>query len=255
MNKIVIGNLKMNLLSVPERQKYLEWIKKEWGKRKIKKTEVVLCPPSIHLENFQKELPKKISLGAQNCFWEEKGSFTGEISPLMLKNLGASYVILGHSERRRFFAEHDDEIGLKVASVLRVGLEAIVCVGESQEERNEGSFAQVIERQIKTSLENIKKSFLEKVIIAYEPIWSVGTDKIPTSNEIMEAKVLIRKILVENFGKKQGEKPRIIYGGSVSSKTVKETCLESEMDGALIGRESLTPSEFMRIVEIIDSPC
>ena len=250
--KIVIGNLKMNILNATERKKYLDWMKKEWASRKVKNTEVVICPPFLHLESFRKDLPKKMSLGAQNCFSEGKGSYTGEISPLMLKDLGAIYVILGHSERRRYFSENNEEISRKAASVLGVGLHPVLCVGESKLEREEGRMMGVIEKQLIEGLILSKKTLFEKLVIAYEPIWSVGTDDVPAANEIMGAKLLIRKILIETFGKKYGEMPRIIYGGSVSSKTVEEVCLKSDMDGALIGRESLIPSEFMRIAEIID---
>jgi triosephosphate isomerase len=255
MKKIVIGNLKMNILSRLERKKYLDWFKKEWQKNKIKEMEVVLAPAFIHLENFKKELPKGVFLGAQNCFWEESGSYTGEISPLMLKDLGLTHIILGHSERRRFFMENDEEIGLKIAKVLNLGLTAVFCVGESKTERENGIFFKVIEQQLRRSLRDIKRTLLKNLIIAYEPIWSIGTKEIPTSNEIMEAKVLIKKILVEIFGKKYGELPRIIYGGNVNSRTAEEACVKSEMDGALIGRDSLLPSEFLKIIKIINSSC
>jgi len=242
----------MNILSRSERNKYLAWFKKEQAGKKIKNSEIILCPPFIHLEAFKEWKNKRIKIGAQNMFSEIKGSYTGEISPLMLKNLGCEYVILGHSERRKYLGETSEEINLKVISALKNGLKPVVCVGETKIEKEANATLNVITEQVKEALADVSKGKIEQVVIAYEPIWAVGTDATPTSNEIMEAKVLIRKILVEMFGKKYAEMVKILYGGSVSAKTVKEVCVDSEVDGALIGRESLLPNEFLKIAEIID---
>jgi triosephosphate isomerase len=252
MKKIIIGNLKMNLLSLLEREQYLKVFKKELVGKKMTNGEVVLCPPAIHLESFGKVLGKKVVLGGQNCFWEEKGSYTGEISPLMLKNFGCEYVIIGHSERRRYFGENDETVNQKVLASLKIGLSPIICVGETKAQRQSGETMQVITRQVKEAFLAVGAGKLEKIIVAYEPVWSVGSDVIPTSNEIMEAKVLIQKVLAQNYSKNMLQKMRIVYGGSVSTKTVKQTCIDSGMDGALIGRESLTPREFLRIAKIIN---
>ncbi len=251
--KIIIGNLKMNLLSAEEREKYIAWMKKEIAKKSLENMEVVLCPPFVHLEGFSKSKIKNIRLGAQNMFPEKQGSYTGEISPIMLKNFGCEYVILGHSERRRYLGEKGDEISLKVFSAVKHGIAPILCIGEKIEEREAGKTAEVLSRQLIESLSRIRPAMLEKIIIAYEPVWSVGSDNIPTCNQIMEARLLIRKILFEVFGKKYSRKPRVLYGGSVNSMTVKKVCLESEMDGALIGRESLLPNEFIKIAGIINN--
>lgn len=251
MKKIIIGNLKMNLISPEEREQYLKAFKKELVGKKLANVEVVLCPPVIHLEGFGKGLGKKVALGGQNCFWEEKGSYTGEISPRMLKNFGCEYVIIGHSERRKYFRENDQSINQKVLASLKNDLSPIICVGETKAERQSGETMRVISGQIKEAFAGVAQGKLEKVVVAYEPVWSVGSDNIPTANEIMEAKVLIQKILSKSFFQKSLEKMRIIYGGSVSTKTVKQTCIDSGMDGALIGRESLTPREFLRIAKII----
>jgi len=252
MDKIIIGNLKMNILSPAERDKYFAWFKKEQATKKINNSEIILCPPFIHLEAFKKWNNKKIKIGAQNMFSETKGSYTGEISPLMLKNFGCEYVILGHSERRKYFGETNGEINLKVISALKNSLRPIICVGETKVEKDANATLNVITEQVKEALANVSKGKTEYITIAYEPIWAVGTDKTPTSNEIMEAKVLIRKILVEIFGKKYAEKVKILYGGSVNAQTVREVCIDSEVEGALIGRESLLPNEFLKIAEIID---
>ena len=252
MHKLIIGNLKMNLTSPAEREKYLGSFKKALARKKFLQTQIVLCPPAVHLESFQRVLPGDVELGAQNCFWEEKGSYTGEISPLMLKNFGCEYVIIGHSERRKYFGETDQLVNLKAKIALKNNLMPIICVGETLEERKAGLTLSIITNQVKEIFAGLAQTKLEKIIVAYEPIWSVGSDAIPTANEIMEARVLIRKILMGSFAKKNVEKVRIIYGGSVSAETVKKTCLDSGMDGALVGRESLLPVEFLKIVKNID---
>ena len=253
MKKFVIGNLKMNLLSPLEREKYFEFFDKEKENKNLENVEVILCPPFVHLEAFNEWKNEKVSLGAQNIFPEMKGSYTGEISPAMVKNLGCDYVILGHSERRRYFLEKNEEINMKALAALKIGLRPVICVGESQTEKENQATMQVITKQVKECLFEISRTKAEKIIIAYEPVWAVGTDIVPTANEIMEAKVLIRKILVGMFGKNYAEKVSILYGGSVNTRTAKEVCVEPGMDGALIGRESLTPYEFLRIAEIINN--
>jgi len=252
MKKIIIGNLKMNLLSAQEREEYFSIFKKEQGNVKLKNTDIILCPPSIHLESFKKWNNKKIYLGAQNIFSENSGSYTGEISPLMVKNLGSEFSIIGHSERRRYFGETNQEINAKIVLALKNGLKPIICVGETKIEKDSQVTQRVITEQVKETLAGIGRVKAENIIIAYEPVWAVGSDEVPTSNEIMEVKVLIRKILVDIWDKKYAEKVAILYGGSVNAKTARQVCVESEMEGALIGRESLTPYEFFKIAEIID---
>lgn len=254
MEKLVIGNLKMNLLSAIERERYLKAFKNELKGKKLSRINLVLCPPFVHLEAFKKaHLGKKVSIGAQDMFWERSGSFTGEISPAMLKDAGCEYVILGHSERRRYFSENDEEVKMKVSSALKNGLKPVICVGESKVERSGGQAARVVGRQVRNAISGLNRTQAENIIIAYEPVWAVGSDILPTSNEIMEAKVLIRKILVELFDKKYAGLVKIIYGGSVNSHTAREACVDPAMDGALIGRESLTPFEFLKIAEIINT--
>ena len=251
--KLVIGNLKMNLLSIFEREEYLKNFRKELIGKKFSQTEIILCPPFIHLERFVKIFGKKVSVGAQDCFWENSGSYTGEISPAMLKNFSCSYVILGHSERRKYLGENNEAINQKVLTSLKNNLLPIICVGETKAERQEGETMRVITEQIQGAFQSISEIDLGKIVVAYEPIWSVGTNEIPTANEILEAKVLIQKILSQMFSKQSIEKVTIIYGGSVSVKTVKETCIDGGMSGALIGRESLTPREFIKIAQIINN--
>lgn len=251
MEKLVVGNLKMNLLNPQERERYLQSLDKELKGKKLKNSEIVLCPPFVHLEAFQKF--KKTGLGAQDMFPESKGSYTGEISPLMLKNFGCEFVIVGHSERRRYFSENNHEINLKLLAALKNGLKPILCVGETKIEKDNHETLRVISKQVKDALNNITRAKAQQIIIAYEPVWAIGSGLVPTANEVMEGKLLIRKILVELFGKKYAEMVRILYGGSVNSKTVKQVCVDSGMDGALIGRESMTPHEFVKIATIINN--
>lgn len=253
MDKLVVGNLKMNVLSPLERDRYLDLMKKELSGKELSKTEIILCPPYVHLESFKKGIGEKIKIGSQNIFWEKEGPFTGEISPAMVKNYGGEYVIIGHSERRKYFCETDEEINLKIKAALKASLRPIVCVGETKLEKDANQTMKVLSCQVKEALFGINRTKIEQVAIVYEPIWAVGTDVVPTSNEIMEAKLLIRKILIETFDKRYSEGVRIIYGGSVNSKTVREVCIEPGMDGVLIGRESLTPFEFIKIAEIINN--
>ncbi len=255
MKKLVIGNLKMNILSPDERDRYLAWLKKELAGKKNNDSEIILCPPFVHMEAFKKWNNKKIHLGAQNMFSETKGSYTGEISPVMLKNLGCEYVILGHSERRRYFGESNGSINLKIASALKNGLKPILCVGETREEKENERTLGVITNQVKEALLGVKRAKAEQIILAYEPVWAIGGEKVPTANEIMEAKLLIRKILVDLFGKKYADLVPIIYGGNVNIKTVAGVCVDSGMDGVLIGRESLQPHEFVKIADIINNSC
>jgi triosephosphate isomerase (TIM) len=252
MEKLVIGNLKMNILSAVERERYFGLFKKEITKKIFPKVQIVLCPPFIHLESFEKNLGKKVRIGAQDMFWEREGSFTGEISPAQLKNFGMEYVIIGHSERRRYFGEGNEVVNLKISAALKIGLKPVICVGETKQERDRKQTLGVITKQVREALKDISRTKAQELVIAYEPIWAVGTDVVPTANEIMEAKLLIRKILVNMYEKRYADQVRIIYGGSVNAKTVEEVCLEPAMDGALIGRESLIPYEFIKIAEILN---
>ena len=253
MKKLIVGNMKMNLINIAERERYFKLFEKELVGNDFINTQVVLCPPFVHLEAFKKWKNKKIKLGAQNMFAETKGSYTGEISPLMLKNLGCEYVILGHSERRRYFTEKNEEINLKVHAALKNGLYPIICVGETKVERSEHKILEVITQQISVTLARISRTKANQIIIAYEPVWAVGSDLTPTSHEIMEAKVLIRKILVGLFGLKYTSEVRILYGGSVQSSKVQELCLDPGMDGVLVGRESLNPHDLLKIAQKLDA--
>jgi len=250
--KIVVGNLKMNPVSAIEFDRYLDALEKELGSKDFEKTEIVICPPIIYLQKLLDRKIKNIKAGVQDVFWEYQGAFTGQISAGMVKSAGATFAIVGHSERRKYFGENEEIINLKLKAVLKNGLNAVLCVGESAEERKKGQTSQTLKKQIIGSLAGIGAGKLEYICIAYEPIWAVGTDNIPTSDEILEAKIIIKKTLAEMFSPKSAEKMRLLYGGSVKSHCAEQICLDPAMDGALVGRESLMPYEFVKIAKIID---
>lgn len=251
--KYVIGNLKMNLLTPAERERYFESFAKEIKGKKFMDTKVVLCPPAIHMESFVGKLSSKtVQIGAQNVFWEERGSYTGEISASMVKNFGGDFLIVGHSERRKYFSESVEQMKAKASLAIKAGLSMVYCVGESAQERSSGKTHKIIKQQLEDVLGEVPNSKIENIIVAYEPIWAVGSDEIPSSDDVLGAKIIIKKQLVEMFGNGALERIKILYGGSVNSKTVKQICIDPEMDGVLVGRESLIPYEFLKISEIID---
>jgi triosephosphate isomerase len=255
MNKLVAANIKMNILTLAERERYFASLKEEFRKRKVENVEIVLCPPFVHVESFKKNIKmKNFFVGVQNIFQEEKGPFTGEVSAPMAKSAGADYVILGHSDRRKYFHDTDEQINRKIILALKSGLTPIVCIGENAGEKKSGKGEEAVFRQLKGCFKNINSVQMEKIIVCYEPVWAISTnnhDHLPTSNEIMTAKLLMKKFIVDNFGAKLVEKVRIIYGGSVSSANVEESCVDSAMDGALVGKESLAPFQFAKIAEAI----
>jgi triosephosphate isomerase (TIM) len=252
--KYIVGNLKMNLINAQEREQYFKSFKKEISGKKFKNSQMVLCPPAVYLESFLENLKGKfVKIGSQNIFWEAKGSFTGEISPFMVKSLGCDFAIVGHSERRKYFGETNDNFNLKIKAAIKAGLKVIYCVGETKAEREVHVSKDVITDQLQEGLQDIKSQQLENLIITYEPAWSVGSDEVPTSNEIMEAKILIKKILAEKYGLKYAQKINILYGGSVAERFAKQVCIDPGMDGALVGRESLNPHEFVKIAQMLDN--
>jgi triosephosphate isomerase (TIM) len=250
--KLVIGNMKMNPVSLAEFERYLDLLEKETKGKKFERSEIVICPPAVFLQKLLDRKFKNIIAGVQDVFWEYQGAYTGEISAGMVKAIGASYAIVGHSERRTYFSEDEEIINLKLKSILRSGLNAILCVGESEEERKRNQTAPVLKRQLKGSLAGIGSGKLEYVNIVYEPIWAVGSDDLPTSDEILEAKLIIKKSLSEIYSMKSLEKIRLLYGGSVKSFLVNQICLDPAMDGVLVGRESLAPYELIKIANLVD---
>ena len=215
----------------------------------INSVKVVLCPPFTALASVKEAIQgSNILLGAQNMHWEEKGVYTGEISPKMLLTIGCKYVIIGHSERRNYFFETNESVNLKVKSALGFGLIPIICVGERLEEREANKTEQVVEDHVRGALKDLTADLVKKCVIAYEPVWAIGTGKTATPTQANEVHVFIRELLSSMFDKDCAEKVNILYGGSVKPENSKELLEMSDIDGALVGGASLDADSFEKIV-------
>ena len=243
--KVIAGNWKMNMLPneaiscVDELSKLV----------KDTDNEVILCVPYTDL--FYALLTAQntnIKIGAQNMHFEEKGAYTGEISGPMLKSIGVEYVIIGHSERRQYFAETDETVNKKVKAAHKYGLKPIVCVGETLEQKETGKTVEIITNQTRLALDGLNKEQVEGTIIAYEPIWAIGTGKTATSEDANNSIKEIRKEIAKNYGQETADRVIIQYGGSVKSSNAKELFTTSDIDGGLVGGASLKADEFAKIV-------
>lgn len=211
--------------------------------------DIVLCTPFTSLSKVSEMIKdSKISLGAQNVYDEESGAYTGEISTGMLLDLDVEYVIIGHSERREIFKESDEFINRKLLKLLEKGLKPILCVGETLEEREAEKHFDKVGSQVKNCLANVKADEIENIVIAYEPIWAIGTGKSASSEDAEEMSKFIRDNIEEMYGKSESEKIRIQYGGSVKPDTIDELMEKENVDGALVGGASLKASDFARII-------
>jgi triosephosphate isomerase len=211
--------------------------------------EVAVAPPFTALYAVHKELEgSSIRLAAQNLFWEEKGAYTGEVSPPMLKELGCQYAILGHSERRQFFGETDETVNRRMKAALGQDLKVIFCIGETLKEREGGKTFSVIERQITGGLKDIGKEEMKRVVVAYEPVWAIGTGKTATPEQAEEVHRFIREKLEKLYSRGIAEEVRIQYGGSVTPENIKGLMNQKNIDGALVGGASLKSDTFSKIV-------
>jgi len=255
--KLTVANFKMNLNMSFEVKKWMEIFNEAMAGIQFEKNEIVLCPPIALLDSFSSKMKfTDVTFGAQNCCWERKGAFTGENSPAIIKSVGGKYVILGHSERRTHFFEDNKMINLKLKAILKSSLTPIVCIGETYNEKQNDQTLEIITKQFTECLKEISPAKVEEVVFCYEPIWAISAncpDQLPTSNEIMEARLLIKKLIMKTYGERIASKARILYGGSVKSDNVKEICVDAGMDGALIGGASLLPYDLVRIAKILDN--
>ncbi|PID77683.1 MAG: triose-phosphate isomerase [Deltaproteobacteria bacterium] len=211
--------------------------------------DVLIAPPYTILSKVAEVLEgSAVILASQNICWEEKGAYTGEISPAMLKEAGGSAAIIGHSERRHIFGESDELINTRIKGALHHGLMAILCVGETLEERETGKTMEVLEQQVRTGLAGVDLEAMEKVVIAYEPVWAIGTGKTAGSGQAQEAHKFIRQLIEKMFEKKIAEATRILYGGSVKPTNVDELMAQPDVDGALVGGAALDSESFDRII-------
>ena len=247
MKKIfIIGNWKCNPTSLSEAKNlFLSINKKIKKKRKI---ETVICPPFVYLYPLaQLNRGHKIVLGAQDTFFEEKGAFTGQVSAVMLKDLGCKYVIVGHSEKRAH-GDNDEIINKKIHILLKENLTPILCIGETKEEREKKQTFEKIKYQIQEGLRKVAKKYLHKVIIAYEPIWAIGTNRPCPPESVLTMSIFIRKTFSTLFGLKKTDKIAILYGGSVNADNAKRYVEEARVNGLLIGSSSLKAEEFLKII-------
>ena len=211
--------------------------------------DVVLCPNTLTLQSLSLQVHRRqFKLGAQNCYWRDEGAFTGEVSATMLRGI-ADYVIVGHSERRHVFHETERDIRQKVQAVLRNGMEAILCVGETALQRADNETLEVVNDQLYSGLANVTSEEIEYIAVAYEPVWAIGSGQTPTPKDILQVERAIRKQVTTLFGKKAAEAVRVLYGGSVTSANAPQFLAGEGIDGFLVGGASLKADEFAAIVE------
>ena len=247
--KIVAGNWTMNLF----RDKAKELAAAVAARRgEAAAVELVLCPPALYVETVGSALTgakSNVGLGAQNMHDKASGAFTGEVAPPMLVDLGCRYVILGHSERRTLFGETDAAVNVKTKAALAAGLVPIVCVGETLEEREAGKTAAVVTGQVQGSLAGLSAADLEKVVVAYEPVWAIGTGKVATPEQAQEVHALIRRLLAGLSSPEVAARVRIQYGGSVKPDNAADLARQPDIDGALVGGASLKADDFLGIAK------
>ncbi len=244
---IIAGNWKM-YKDVNEAIKLANDIKRSTFD--IENVEIVLCPPFTDLGDVGEMLVESnIALGAQNCYWESEGAFTGEISVPMIKSVGCRYVIIGHSERRKYFGETDGTVNRKIAAAMDGGLIPIMCVGETLEEREAGRTLEVVRTQVTDGLKGFEETYLDPLVVAYEPVWAIGTGKTATPDQAQEVQAMIRGLLGELYSESLSGSKRILYGGSVKPDNIRDLMTEEDIDGGLIGGASLQAGSFIDIIK------
>jgi len=217
--------------------------------KKNRDVEIVVAPVFTALSSVKKAISgSNVMLAGQDCFWEEEGAFTGEVSPRLLVDAGCSHVIIGHSERRQFFGETDESVNKKIKAALKAGLTVLFCIGETLAERDADNTFDVLEKQASGGLSGITSEQLANIIIDYEPVWAIGTGKTATDEQAQEAHAFIRTLVTGLYSKTTGNKIRILYGGSVKAENIKGLMTQPDIDGALVGGASLKAESFSAIV-------
>ena len=244
---IIAGNWKMNK-TVQEAIDDAIALKRKFYT--FAEADIVVCAPFTVLSKVSDEIiDSSIMLGSQDVYWEQEGAFTGEISPAMLKDTGCRYVITGHSERRNLFGETDEDVNRKLQVILKHGMVPIMCVGERIEERDNGMTYEVLEKQLTRGLKDVARDEVMRIIIAYEPIWAIGTGKTATTDEAQNAHKFIRGFIERSFDKEAGSKIRIQYGGSVKPENIAKLMAQEDIDGSLVGGASLDVNSFIEIIK------
>ncbi|MDR1433584.1 triose-phosphate isomerase [Candidatus Endomicrobiellum devescovinae] len=243
---LMAGNWKMNK-TVAEAVSVVKALKSSIAD--VTDVEVLICPTFTALYAVNNEVKgSNINIGAQNLFWEPKGAFTGEISPTMVKDTGCSYVLIGHSERRQYFNETDETVNKKTKAALVAGLIPVICIGETLKEREQNITFKVIEKQIKEGLAGLTPQQAETIVIAYEPVWAIGTGKTATPDQAQEVHAFTRKVYSQMYGD-ASQKVRILYGGSVNPTNVSDLMKQPDIDGGLVGGASLEAESFTKLVK------
>jgi triosephosphate isomerase len=244
---LIAGNWKMNL-NRAEARGLARGVVEQAGR--ANKAELLVCPPSVYLiEVAEAVAGRRVAVGGQNMYFEENGAFTGETSAAMLRDVGATYVILGHSERRHILGETDRDVNRKVKKAMETGLTPIVCVGETLAEREAGRTADVIRSQFTGSLADVPARDLTKVVIAYEPVWAIGTGRTASPQQAQEVHADLRNLISQGYNQAVASEVRILYGGSVKPQNAGELLSQADIDGALVGGASLVASDFLAIAE------
>lgn len=245
--KVIAGNWKMNKLKADADQ-FMEQVADKVPSDE--QVEAIVCAPYLYLPSLvEKAKGSKVKIGAQNMHFEEEGAYTGEVSPTMLKDIGVTHVILGHSERREYFAETDETVNKKAKAAFQHELTPIVCVGETLEQREANETKSHVESQVKQALEGLTEDQVVETIIAYEPIWAIGTGKTASSEDANEVCAHIRQVIKSTVSEKAAKQVVIQYGGSVKPANIDELLGQSDVDGALVGGASLEPDSFLQLVE------
>jgi len=250
--KIVAGNWKMNLdyaEGISLFSEIVNMIRDEKNGDQL----AIICAPYVHLNSLTKLGGDTVSIGAQNCHQKESGAYTGEISAKMIKSLGCEYVIIGHSERRQYFAESDELLAEKTVIALQNGLVPIFCIGETLDERNNGSYFDVLKSQLEHGIFGLSREDFSKIVIAYEPVWAIGTGLTASSDQAQEVHAFIRKEIAAKYDASTAEATTILYGGSCNPKNAAELFAQPDIDGGLIGGASLKSRDFTDIVKTFNS--
>ncbi|MBI5181476.1 MAG: triose-phosphate isomerase [Nitrospirae bacterium] len=243
---IIAGNWKMNKTVSETKAFFSEFIKLT---KDVRDVEIIIAPPFTALSAAAEAVKDtKVKISAQDMFWEEKGAYTGEISPLMLKEIGCSHCIIGHSERRQYFGETEETVNKKIKTALKYEITPVFCIGEILKEREENRTMDVINRQMEGGLKGLSEGDINKIVIAYEPVWAIGTGKTATPAQVQEVHRFIRDFIRKKAGDKAADGIRILYGGSVTPENINGLMAEEDIDGALVGGASLKPDSFAAIV-------
>jgi len=252
--KLIVANWKMNPESGEKAVEIFKLIQKRV--RNFERAEIVICPPFLYLSllisiSLSGKFSSRFNFGAQNCFWEEKGAFTGEISAKMLKRAGARYVIIAHSERRKILGEDDKIASWKIKAALEESLTPIFCLGETAEEKKEGKIFQVLENQIKNGCAGLPENKIKKIVFAYEPLWAIGSGHVCSAEDALKAAVFIRQVVLKISPQLAVSSIRVLYGGSVNSQNAGNFLKIKEINGLLVGGASLDAKEFSAIVAAV----